>query len=98
PKERRSRTGWQQGRQDPRIAEAAGRSHVQGADESDRLAAAFGTRVSVGHRRQEDGIDGHIHQERGRRAQLLAEILNLARKYSFGPPDSSPAAFFVLKD
>ena len=43
------------------ILDTPRRRYCQGADESYRLAGAFGTRIPVGNRREEDGIDGDIH-------------------------------------
>jgi hypothetical protein len=83
----------QQDRQGPRPAQAAGWRHSQGADEGYRLAAAFGPRVLVRDRRQEDGVGRDFHQRRGWGAQLLRQSLKLPRPYQ--PPGTVPAAFLV---
>ena len=74
-KKRRRRPRGQQDGQGPGPAEAAGRSHGQGTDESHRLAAAFRSRLPVRHDRQEDGPDRHSDQGRGRGAQLFGQGL-----------------------
>ena len=88
----------QQDRQDPRPAETAGRSNRQGTDESHRLAAAFGSRVSLRHRRKENGADRHLHEGRRRRAQLFRQSLIASCSRSIAPLGSGPAALLVLED
>jgi len=46
----------QQAREDPGAAETARRRYIEGAHESHRLVASFGTRLSVRHGGQEDGL------------------------------------------
>ena len=41
---------------------AARRRDFERTDESHRMAAAFGSRLPVRHRGQENGIDRHLHQ------------------------------------
>jgi hypothetical protein len=96
-KERRFRRRRQQGSHDPGTAEAAARSDVEGTDESHRLAAAFGAWLPVWDDSQEDGSRRHFRKGRGRRAQLLDQSLKPTEECSFAPPDSAPAAFFVLE-
>ena len=88
----------QQDRQDTGIAEAAGRGQLQGADESDGMAAAFRARIPLRDRRQEAGADGYVHQGRGRGAHLLRRGLKTSYPADNTPPGWFPAAFLVLDD
>src|ERR1017187_2786120 len=61
----------QQDRQGPGPAQAPQRRHPEGPDEGHRLAAAFSPGLPLRNRRQEVAAGGHVHQGRGRGAQLL---------------------------
>jgi hypothetical protein len=94
PQERtKRRSRRQQNGHDPRLAEAARRSHRQRAAQGDLLAAAFPAGVPVGHGRQKDGLGRHVHPGRGRRAELLDQRLKAMSHPQ--PPGSTSAAFLV---
>ena len=76
------RPGWQQDRYDPGNAEATRRSYRQGTAQSDGLAAAFPAGLHQRHAGQENGTGHHVHQGRGRRAQLLRQILIRTQRLS----------------
>src|ERR1019366_6025589 len=61
----------QQDPDDPRSAEALGRSHPEGNYESDRLAGTFRARIHQRYAAQEDGPESRIHQGRGWRPHVL---------------------------
>ena len=63
-------------RQGLRPPETLRRRQPEGTPESHRLAGALGPRVPVRRPGQEDGVDGHVHQGRGRGAPVLDHVVS----------------------
>lgn len=61
-----------------------------------RMAGAFCPRLPLRDSGEENGTDGHIHQERRRGAQLLDQSLKPVCFAAYAPSGSKPAAFLVL--